>query len=112
MAAIVETGSEILERNDRNPARLSEDVAALFERHLQSDADIAPSAGARETRALCALYADPDGWARKAILNIAASGPFSSDETISRYANRNLAGRTMSCAGVTAAGNGMYAGSG
>jgi starch phosphorylase len=29
-------------------------------------------------RALCALYADRDGWARKAILNIAASGRFSS----------------------------------
>ena len=36
--------------------------------------------------ALCAQYSDRDGWARKAILNIAASGPFSSDETISRYA--------------------------
>jgi len=38
-------------------------------------------------RALCALYADQDGWARKAILNIAASGRFSSDETISHYAS-------------------------
>ena len=37
--------------------------------------------------ALCALYADRDAWARKAILNIAAPGPFSSDETISRYAS-------------------------
>jgi glycogen phosphorylase len=37
-------------------------------------------------RALCAQYSDRDGWARKAILNIAASGSFSSDETISRYA--------------------------
>jgi glycogen phosphorylase len=37
--------------------------------------------------ALCALYADRDGWARKAILNVAASGPFSSDQTISRYAS-------------------------
>jgi glycogen phosphorylase len=36
--------------------------------------------------ALCALYADRDGWARKAVLNVAASGPFSSDQTISRYA--------------------------
>ena len=32
------------------------------------------------------LYADPDGWARKAILNIAASGKFSSDRTIKEYA--------------------------
>jgi starch phosphorylase len=36
--------------------------------------------------AACALYADRDAWARKAVLNVAASGPFSSDHTISRYA--------------------------
>ena len=36
---------------------------------------------------LCALYADPDEWARKAILNVAASGRFSSDRTISQYAS-------------------------
>jgi starch phosphorylase len=33
-----------------------------------------------------ALYADPDGWARKAIVNVAASGRFSSDRTIAEYA--------------------------
>ena len=32
------------------------------------------------------LYADANGWARKAILNIAASGKFSSDRTIAEYA--------------------------
>jgi starch phosphorylase len=32
------------------------------------------------------LYADPDEWARKAILNVAASGKFSSDRTIAEYA--------------------------
>ena len=35
---------------------------------------------------LRALYADPDEWARKAILNVAASGKFSSDRTIAEYA--------------------------
>jgi glycogen phosphorylase len=32
------------------------------------------------------LYADPDEWARKAILNVAGSGKFSSDRTIAEYA--------------------------
>jgi glycogen phosphorylase len=35
---------------------------------------------------LCKLYTDGDGWARKAILNIASSGKFSSDRTIAQYA--------------------------
>src|SRR5271165_6955197 len=32
------------------------------------------------------LYADSQGWARKAILNVAGSGKFSSDRTIAQYA--------------------------
>jgi starch phosphorylase len=36
---------------------------------------------------LVALYADRDGWARKAILNVASSGKFSSDRTIAEYAS-------------------------
>jgi len=35
---------------------------------------------------LCALYADPNEWARKAISNVAASGKFSSDRTVAEYA--------------------------
>jgi starch phosphorylase len=37
-------------------------------------------------RQLLELYADPHAWARKAILNVAASGKFSSDRTIAQYA--------------------------
>jgi len=35
---------------------------------------------------LCELYVDGNGWARKAILNVAGSGRFSSDRTIAQYA--------------------------
>ena len=36
---------------------------------------------------LCELYAYPDLWARKAILNVGSSGKFSSDRTIAEYAS-------------------------
>jgi glycogen phosphorylase len=38
-------------------------------------------------RKLCDVYANPDAWAQKAILNIANSGKFSSDRTIGEYAS-------------------------
>jgi glycogen phosphorylase len=37
-------------------------------------------------RKLVELYSDPEGWVRKVVLNVAGSGKFSSDRTISEYA--------------------------
>jgi starch phosphorylase len=47
-------------------------------------ADLSSYCQAQE--AVGALYANPGEWARKAILNIASSGKFSSDRTIAEYA--------------------------
>jgi glycogen phosphorylase len=52
--------------------------------HYMHLADLTSYCQAHER--LGALYADPGGWARKAILNIASSGKFSSDRTIAEYA--------------------------
>jgi starch phosphorylase len=41
----------------------------------------------RAHRDLAAVYAQPQDWARKAIINVACSGIFSSDRTIMEYAN-------------------------
>jgi starch phosphorylase len=52
-----------------------------FYMHL---ADLGPYLEA--DRKLLGLHADPDAWARMAILNVAGSGKFSSDRTIAEYA--------------------------
>ncbi|MGC2323578.1 MAG: glycogen/starch/alpha-glucan phosphorylase, partial [Terriglobales bacterium] len=56
----------------------------LMHDHYRHLADLKSYLDADER--LRALYADPDEWARKAILNVAASGKFSSDRTIAEYA--------------------------
>ena len=53
--------------------------------HYRHLADLSNYAQAHQS--LGELYADPHAWTRKAILNIAASGQFSSDRTIAEYAN-------------------------
>ena len=52
--------------------------------HYRHLADLKPYLEA--DKGLQDLYAQPEAWARKAILNIAASGKFSSDRTIAEYA--------------------------
>lgn len=52
--------------------------------HYMHLADLASYLAA--DRRLLELYADPAGWAGKAILNLAGSGRFSSDRTVAEYA--------------------------
>jgi glycogen phosphorylase len=52
--------------------------------HYMHLADLTSYLEADERLRTC--YADPEEWARKAILNVAGSGQFSSDRTISEYA--------------------------
>jgi starch phosphorylase len=56
-------------------------VEGDFYMHL---ADLRSYAAAQER--VAEAYGDPDAWARKALLNVAASGRFSSDRTIREYA--------------------------
>jgi starch phosphorylase len=50
-------------------------------RHLADLTDYA-----RAHRELATLYAEPEAWLRRAIINVARSGKFSSDRTITEYA--------------------------
>jgi len=52
--------------------------------HYQHLADLTSYGEAHQR--LGELYADPEAWARKVVLNIAASGQFCSDRTIAEYA--------------------------
>jgi starch phosphorylase len=60
--------------------------ATLLERgdYFMHLADLTSYAKAQQR--LGELYADPDAWTRKAIVNVACSGKFSSDRTIAEYA--------------------------
>ncbi len=53
--------------------------------HYMNLADLTAYCNAQDR--LGALYADPNAWAQKAILNVASSGKFSSDRSIAEYAS-------------------------
>ncbi len=59
------------------------DMLFLFGDHYMHLADLTSYCQAQDR--LGALYADPGAWARKAILNVASSGKFSSDRSIGEY---------------------------
>jgi hypothetical protein len=64
---------------DRTP---SDDASRLLERY-----GCGPVRCLAADRDLEVLYGDPEGWARKALLNVAGSGKFSSDRTVAEYAS-------------------------
>ena len=77
--------SDYFSRNESgifNPLR---DMLLTDGDHYMNLADLKPYLQADEQ--LRASYANPDEWARKAMLNVAGSGKFSSDRTMAEYAN-------------------------
>jgi starch phosphorylase len=76
--------SDHFSRNERGVFEPLRDVLLTRGDYYMHLADLASYLEA--DRNVCALYADADGWARKAILNVAGSGTFSSDRTIAEYA--------------------------
>ena len=76
--------SDYFSRNEPGAFTLLHDTLLKNGDHYMHLADL--TAYLEADRALCSLYADRDGWARKAILNVAGSGKFSSDRTIAQYA--------------------------
>ncbi|MFZ5832162.1 MAG: glycogen/starch/alpha-glucan phosphorylase, partial [Planctomycetota bacterium] len=76
--------SEHFTRHDPGVAAALRDVLLTSGDHYMHLADLQSYLEA--DRRLLELYSSPDAWARKAILNIAGSGKFSSDRTIAQYA--------------------------
>jgi starch phosphorylase len=76
--------SDYFSQNERGAFALLHDTLLKHGDRYMHLADLTAYLAA--DRALCALYADRDAWVRKAILNVASSGKFSSDRTIAQYA--------------------------
>jgi starch phosphorylase len=71
----------------RNEPGVFAPLVDLLLRHGDHYMHLADLAGYVEAhQRLADLYADPESWAQKAILNVAASGKFSSDRSIDEYA--------------------------
>jgi glycogen phosphorylase len=83
-AALDLIGNDHFSQNERGVFAPLHDMLLKNGDHYMHLADLTAYLAA--DRALCALYADHDAWARKAILNVAGSGKFSSDRTIAQYA--------------------------
>jgi glucan phosphorylase len=71
--------SDHFSRNEPGVFAPLRDTLLTHDHHMHL-ADLASNLEA--DRGLCDLYADPDKWTDKAILNVASSGKFSSDRTI------------------------------
>jgi starch phosphorylase len=76
--------SDHFSRNEPGVFAPLRDVLLTHGDHYMHLADLTSYCQADER--LDALYANPDAWAHKAILNVASSGKFSSDRTIAEYA--------------------------
>ena len=83
-AALDLIASDYFSQNERGAFTLLHDTLLKNGDHYMHLADLASYLEA--DRRLCSLYTDRDAWARKAILNVAGSGKFSSDRTIAQYA--------------------------
>ena len=77
--------SDYFSRNESGVFNPLRDMLLTNGDHYMNLADLKSYLEADER--LLALYSNPDEWARKAILNVAGSGKFSSDRTIAEYAN-------------------------
>ncbi len=78
-------GSDYFSRYEPGIFKPLYDTLLTFGDHYMHLADLKSYLEADQQ--LCDLYADPDGWAYKAILNVAGSGKFSSDRSIAEYAS-------------------------
>jgi starch phosphorylase len=84
-AAIETTFSDRLSFGDPSVVAPLRDALLTYGDRFMHLADLMPYLQA--DRQVTDLYARPDDWARTAILNVASSGMFSSDRTISQYAS-------------------------